>query len=85
MFISKSLHHAILCFVFFFVSYQAFVKAGFIPFSIHTHDHLAIAWQYPGQELEVVPATYSQVTRPGWPVTCSNGLDCDDGVWCNGK
>jgi len=48
-------------------------------------DNLAIAWQYPGQELEVVPATYSRVTRPGWPVTCSNDLDCDDGVWCNGK
>ena len=48
-------------------------------------DFLAIAWQYPGQELEVVPATYSRVTRPGWPVTCSNDSDCDDGVWCNGK
>jgi len=48
-------------------------------------DNLAIAWQYPGQELEVILANYSAMTRPSWPVTCSNDLDCDDGVWCNGK
>jgi hypothetical protein len=46
---------------------------------------LAIAWQYPGQELEVIPATNCTMTRPGWPVTCANDSDCDDGVWCNGK
>jgi hypothetical protein len=27
-------------------------------------DHLAIAWQYPGQALEVIPARYSMITRP---------------------
>jgi hypothetical protein len=25
---------------------------------------LAIAWQYPGQALEVIPASYSRMTRP---------------------
>jgi hypothetical protein len=25
---------------------------------------LAIAWQYPGQTLEVIPASYSRMTRP---------------------
>jgi len=27
-------------------------------------DHLAIAWQYPGQALEVIPARFSMNTRP---------------------
>jgi uncharacterized surface protein with fasciclin (FAS1) repeats len=27
-------------------------------------DHLAIAWQYPGQALEIIPARYSMITRP---------------------
>ena len=27
-------------------------------------DHLAIAWQYPGQALEVIPARFSVNTRP---------------------
>ena len=27
-------------------------------------DHLAVAWQYPGQALEVIPARYSMITRP---------------------
>ena len=27
-------------------------------------DHLAIAWHYPGQELEVIPAKFSMMTRP---------------------
>jgi hypothetical protein len=48
-------------------------------------DFLAIAWQYPGQEFEVIPAYYSRVTRPGWPVTCTHDSECEDGVWCNGK
>jgi len=47
-------------------------------------DYLAIAWEYPGQTLEVVPVTYSRTTRPGWPVTCSVDSDCDDGFFCNG-
>jgi hypothetical protein len=43
-----------------FVSFiQALMKEGY------GNDHLAIAWQYPGQELEVVPANYSVMTRPG--------------------
>ena len=50
------------------------------------NDNLAIAWLIPGQEsVEVIPANYSAMTRPGWPVTCTNDLECDDGVWCNGK
>ena len=62
----------------FLCSIQALVKgqAG--------EDYLAIAWEYPGQILEVVPVTHSRTTRPGWPVTCSVDSDCDDGVWCNG-
>jgi hypothetical protein len=48
-------------------------------------DNLAIAWKYPGQYLEVIPAIYSRNVKPGWPVTCVNDSDCDDGVWCNGK
>jgi hypothetical protein len=28
---------------------------------------------------------YSAMTRPDWPVTCANDIDCDDGLWCNGK
>ena len=47
-------------------------------------DNLAIAWQYPGQLLDVIPAWYSRTARPGWPVTCAVDSDCDDGVWCNG-
>ena len=63
-----------------FVSFiQALVKDGY------GNANLAIAWQYPGQELEVIPANYSVMTRPGWPVTCAKDSDCDDGVWCNGK
>ena len=27
-------------------------------------DHLAVAWQYPGQALEIIPARYSMITRP---------------------
>lgn len=27
-------------------------------------DHLAIAWKYPGQELQVIPAVYSKTTGP---------------------
>lgn len=27
-------------------------------------DSLAVAWQYPGQELEVIPARFSMMTRP---------------------
>ena len=46
---------------------------------------VSIAWQYPGQELELIPAFYSRMTRPGWPATCQIDLDCDDGVWCNGE
>jgi len=49
------------------------------------YDHLAIAWQYPGQALEVIPAWFSRTTRPGWPAACTVDSDCDDGVWCNGK
>ncbi len=49
------------------------------------HDFLAIAWQYSDRILEVIPATNSRMTKPGWPVTCANDSDCDDGVWCNGK
>jgi hypothetical protein len=48
------------------------------------HDHLAIAWQYPGQELEIIPGWYSRTTKPGWPAICMVDSDCDDGVWCNG-
>jgi hypothetical protein len=48
-------------------------------------DFLAIAWLYPGQELEVIPALHSRTVKPGWPATCANDSDCDDGVWCNGK
>lgn len=33
-------------------------------------DNLAIAWQYPGQALEVIPASYSVMTKPT-PVTPS--------------
>ena len=48
-------------------------------------DNLAIAWQYPGQVLEVIPARYSRMTRPNtWPATCLEDYDCDDGLWCNG-
>ena len=47
--------------------------------------YLAIAWNYTGQELEVIPAIHSQTSKPGWPVTCADDSDCDDGVWCNGK
>ncbi len=48
-------------------------------------DFLAIAWEYSDQELEVIPAAHSRMTKPSWPVTCANDSDCDDGVWCNGK
>ena len=66
-------------FVLFFFA-QALMKEG------EGGDFLAIAWLIPGQEsVEVIPANYSAMTRPGWPVTCTNDLDCDDGVWCNGK
>jgi hypothetical protein len=48
-------------------------------------DHLSVAWQYPGQALEVIPARHSRMTRPNtWPVTCLDDHDCDDGLWCNG-
>jgi hypothetical protein len=48
-------------------------------------DHLAVAWQYLGQALEVIPARYSRMTRPNtWPATCLEDYDCDDGLWCNG-
>ncbi|KAL3806287.1 hypothetical protein ACHAXA_005787 [Cyclostephanos tholiformis] len=48
-------------------------------------DNLAIAWQYPGQTLEVIPARHSRMTRPNtWPATCLVDSDCDDGLWCNG-
>jgi hypothetical protein len=49
------------------------------------HVFLAIAWEYSDRELEVIPASHSRMTKPGWPVTCANDSDCDDGVWCNGK
>jgi hypothetical protein len=50
----------------------------------HT-DNLAIAWQYPGQAVEVVPARFSTMIRPTtWPATCAVDSDCDDGLWCNG-
>jgi hypothetical protein len=47
--------------------------------------YLSIAWGYPGQELEVVPAYFSQMIRPAWPATCELDSECDDGVCCNGK
>ena len=48
-------------------------------------DNLAIAWKYPGQALEVIPARYSRMTRPTtWPANCAVNSDCDDGIWCNG-
>ena len=48
-------------------------------------DHLAVAWQYPGQALEVIPARYSRMTRPNtWPAACLEDSECDDGLWCNG-
>jgi hypothetical protein len=31
---------------------------------IYDEDYLAIAWQYPGQKLEVIPAHYSRINRP---------------------
>jgi hypothetical protein len=46
-------------------------------------DYLAVAWQYTGQDVHVIPAGQSRMTRPGW--TCATDSDCDDGVWCNGK
>jgi hypothetical protein len=49
-------------------------------------DNLAIAWQYPGQRIEVIPAHSSRMTRPTtWPATCLVNSDCDDGLWCNGR
>jgi hypothetical protein len=39
-------------------------------------DNLAIAWQYPGQGIELIPA---------WPATCLVDSDCVDGLWCNGR
>ena len=48
-------------------------------------DYLAVAWKYPGQDVEVIPAIHSRMAKPGWPATCANDSDCDDGVWCNGK
>jgi hypothetical protein len=30
----------------------------------HGRDNLAVAWQYPGQALEVIPARYSRMTSP---------------------
>jgi hypothetical protein len=48
-------------------------------------DNLAIAWQYPGQAMKVIPAHYSRMTRPTtWMATCLVDSDCDDGLWCNG-
>ncbi len=46
---------------------------------------MSIAWEYSDQELEVIPAYYSRITRPAWPATCELDSECDDGVWCNGK
>jgi hypothetical protein len=50
-----------LCFkplhsVFNYLSIQALVKQQF------RADHLSTAWQYPGQELDIVPANYSRMT-----------------------
>ena len=61
-----------------FCSVQALMK------EVSGNDYLAIAWEYPNQTLEVVPATHSRITRPGWPVTCLFDSDCDDGIFCNG-
>ena len=52
---------------------------------VDSDDNLAIAWQYPSQVLEVIPAWYSRTIKPGWPATCALDSDCDDGLWCNGK
>ena len=46
----------ISCFVFDFN--QALLK------EMNGEDYLAIAWEYPGQELEVIPARYSRMTNP---------------------
>ncbi len=62
-----------------FVFTQALMTEG------DEQDFLAIALEYSVQELDIVPVTQSQMTKPGWPVTCANDSDCDDGVWCNGK
>jgi hypothetical protein len=49
------------------------------------YDNFAIAWNYTGQELEVIPVTFSRMTRPTiWPTTCTEDSECDDGFWCNG-
>ena len=61
-----------------FCSVQALMK------EVSGNDYLAIAWEYPNQTLEVVPATHSRITRPGWLVTCLFDSDCDDGIFCNG-
>jgi hypothetical protein len=39
-------------------------------------DNLAVAWQYPGQELEVIPARYSRMTSPtsGHSISPSSSL-----------
>jgi hypothetical protein len=47
------------------------------------HDHFNIWWRYPGLgEVEIIPAIYSRTKKP---VRCGGDLDCDDGIWCNGK
>ncbi len=48
-------------------------------------DYLAVAWEYSEQDVEVIPAMHLRMAKPGWPATCINDSDCDDGVWCNGK
>jgi hypothetical protein len=39
-------------------------------------DSLAIAWQYPGHALEVIPARFSMMTRPN-PATTTNSTSTD--------
>jgi hypothetical protein len=58
---------SIVCILIFLISPKALMIDGY------GSDHLAIAWWIPGQEsVEVIPAYYSAMTRPGWPVTCAN-------------
>ena len=40
------------------------------------YDSLAIAWQYPGHELEIIPARFSMMKRPN-PATNTNSTSTD--------
>lgn len=63
---------------------RAYYYEAIVMIEANCYDNLAIAWQYPGQELEIIPAWYSRTTKPGWPAICAVDSDCDDGLWSNG-